>query len=103
MSKHYRITDAPNTSIVKLELSMAQIKLLESLVSSELNDVEHGDSLTDENALQGLCDVFWRHLHIPLTAAEQKADEKPYMDAYHASNLALHDHLARTKNGGLES
>lgn len=97
----YRLTDAPDSAVVKLQLSIGQIKVLESLVSFELADVECGHSSTDEKTLQTLCDAFWRHLHIPLTPEEEAAKVKPFRDACRAGNEAMRAHLAANRGEGV--
>lgn len=98
----YRLTDAPDSDVVKLQLSIGQIKVLESLVGFELGDVECGHSSTDEKTLQTLCDTFWRYLHIPLTPEEEKAKRKPFIDAVRAGNEAFQVSINASR-GGLEN
>jgi hypothetical protein len=70
---NYRITDAPDSTIVDLKLTIGQLKILDKLVDYELADAERGESSYEEEPLQRLVDKFWQHLHIPLTEEEQRA------------------------------
>ncbi|MDO9394597.1 MAG: hypothetical protein Q7T42_11560 [Methylotenera sp.] len=54
----FQTSENRNNEIVKLELSIGQCKLLESLTDSELASAEVGTSSFCENALKTLIDVF---------------------------------------------
>ncbi len=70
MFSDYRKTDAANDSIVKINISIKQLKMLEDIVGSELGDAEQGISPYDEKTLQGLLDQFWKHLYVRMSEAE---------------------------------
>ncbi len=89
---YYRTTDAPDSSIIKLQLSIGQIKVLSGLVEAEIGDIEreftHSDKKTFKT-LCNLCDVFSGHTRIPLTPEEEAAKRKPFLDACRAGNEAF--------------
>ncbi|MES2636545.1 MAG: hypothetical protein V4605_04410 [Pseudomonadota bacterium] len=95
----YRTTDAPDSSIVKIELSIGQMKVLEKLVGAELGDAERGYTDTDEKTLQTLCDIFWAHVKVERTPEEEAAHTKPYFDAIRAGNAAFNEAIATSRNG----
>ena len=54
----FQTSDTRNNEIITLNLSIGQIKLLETLVDAKLSSVEVGASDFNKNALKTLLDVF---------------------------------------------
>ncbi|PKO91661.1 MAG: hypothetical protein CVU15_08590 [Betaproteobacteria bacterium HGW-Betaproteobacteria-1] len=71
----YRTNDAPDSKKVRIELTMRQVKMLERLAQTTLQEVmDFGeyDGFTAK-ALEKLCDRFWDITHIPMTPEEEEA------------------------------
>ncbi|MBX9675259.1 MAG: hypothetical protein K2V71_01450 [Methylotenera sp.] len=101
----YRNTDAPDSAIIKLQLSIGQIKVLNGLVDAEIGDIERELVYSDKKTFKtlcNLCDVFNAHLRIPLTPEEEAAKRKPFFDACRAGNEAFKISINESR-GGLEN
>ena len=105
--RYEKLNDAPDSDIVKLSLSMKQIRLVNKLIQAEIPDVEWGNSDIELKSIYSLADVFWERVHMPVSADEKKAAidteniaRKPYLDALKAGDKAFKSHLAASRNGG---
>ena len=107
MSRFEKLNDAPDSDIVKLYLSMKQIRLIHKLIQAEIPDVEFGNSDIELKSIYSLADVFWKRVHVELSGDEkQSAIEaenlrtKPFYDAVRAGNAAFDATIAESRNGG---
>jgi len=69
----YRNTDLPDSTIVQVSLSIGQIRIVDRLVSKDLQQVEFGsgENVFEENELQRLNDVLWPILKIEMSREER--------------------------------
>jgi len=93
----YRKNDSPGSTIVKIDLSIDQVKVLDALVSSELADVEQGYSGHEEKPLQRLTDLFYPILHIKLTPAEEAAEHAKARERNLAAGQAYKDKIIEVR------
>ncbi|MDD2832916.1 MAG: hypothetical protein PHD12_02750 [Methylotenera sp.] len=79
MSTDYKPTDTCDSSIINIDLTKGQIKLLYSLIDAELNAVECGDSQHDKKTLQSLIDAFFDQLYKHKSENERAKEQQQFL------------------------
>lgn len=90
-------TDKPGFEKVQVTLTINQLRILDRLVSSDLDEAEtFGESMATAKDLQKLCDVLWSHLYVPLTPEELAKEQADARERNIAASTAYEESLRKT-------